>query len=197
MVEAARVLFLENGYEISLDEVASKAGVSKKTLYNHFGTKISLLHAVVSNYSDRFERETAVKDFRSLRDLLLHFAELYQEHSFTMEGIKFYKLIVSDVSRFPEMSAEFYENGIDRVASALTAHLERALGNGQIAPVDTRAAAEQFLGAVTGLVRHRAYAGLGLDGPDVRAAYIAQIVGLFTKALEPEVRPFREDAASA
>lgn len=185
MLGAARDLFLAVGYDINLDEVAARAGVAKKTVYNHFGTKLGLLEAVVEQFGAAFVRDIKLHEGEDLGELLMSYAQLYEEHSFTAEGIQLHKLIVADVSEFPEIAAIFYQNGINRVAAALTAQLDKALIEKRIAPFDTRAAAEQFLGAITGLVRHRALAGLGIDKPAVRSAHLAQVVALFVKGLTP------------
>jgi AcrR family transcriptional regulator len=47
--EAALVLFLRDGYaRTSVDAIAEEAGVSKRTIYNHYGDKESLFLSVVS-----------------------------------------------------------------------------------------------------------------------------------------------------
>jgi AcrR family transcriptional regulator len=46
VLEAARQLFAEQGYEVPLDEIATKAGVGPGTVYRHFPTKQALFQAV-------------------------------------------------------------------------------------------------------------------------------------------------------
>ncbi|WP_279483798.1 helix-turn-helix domain containing protein [Aureimonas sp. SK2] len=48
IMDGARRVFLDRGYsEASMDEVAASAGVSKGTVYKHFGGKEALFEAVV------------------------------------------------------------------------------------------------------------------------------------------------------
>lgn len=48
---AARALFGSSGYELtSMADVARGAGVSRATIYNNFGDKVSLLAAIVEDY---------------------------------------------------------------------------------------------------------------------------------------------------
>ena len=48
ILEAAKVLFLSNGYaSTSMDAVAAEAGVSKLTVYSHFNDKETLFTAAV------------------------------------------------------------------------------------------------------------------------------------------------------
>jgi AcrR family transcriptional regulator len=56
IVAGATVRFLSHGFSrVTMDRLAADLGVSKKTLYQHFGSKEQLLYAVVT----RFLEETA------------------------------------------------------------------------------------------------------------------------------------------
>lgn len=56
ILDGATQVFIELGYEVaSMDKIAEVAGVSKKTVYNHFQSKENLFQAIVA-------------DFLSLRD---------------------------------------------------------------------------------------------------------------------------------
>ncbi|HEX7303602.1 helix-turn-helix domain-containing protein [Lentzea sp.] len=46
VLDAARALFAEQGYDVPLDEIATKAGVGPGTVYRHFPTKQALFQAV-------------------------------------------------------------------------------------------------------------------------------------------------------
>lgn len=185
IIAAATELFLSAGYEINMDEVAARAQVSKRTLYNYFRTKLSLLDAVIRRNGERFVGEMRSRESTDLRTLLTHYATLFETNAFREEGLQLFKLQVADVSKFPDMAAIMYESGINRVVTALKSQLDQALEDGWIQPVDTRVAAEQFIGALTGLVRHRFYAGLGCDLPPVRQQHIRQTVDLFVSGLSP------------
>lgn len=48
VIEAAREAFAEGGYyEISVEDIAARAGVVRSTVYNLFGSKVAVLEAVV------------------------------------------------------------------------------------------------------------------------------------------------------
>ena len=50
ILEAAKTLFMRNGYEgSSMDAIAAEAGVSKLTVYNHFTDKETLFSAAVKS----------------------------------------------------------------------------------------------------------------------------------------------------
>jgi len=49
-VEAARAHFFSHGFRsVTMDDLAEELGVSKKTLYSHFPSKIALLEAVLAD----------------------------------------------------------------------------------------------------------------------------------------------------
>ncbi|WP_406060344.1 TetR/AcrR family transcriptional regulator [Streptomyces sp. NBC_01077] len=52
VVRAARDLFLREGFGVGMDAIAAEAGVSKVTVYNHFGSKEALFTAVVAGVLD-------------------------------------------------------------------------------------------------------------------------------------------------
>lgn len=79
IVEVAREVFREHGYDASLDEVAKRAGVGPGTLYRHFPKRENLLDAVMQSWVDRVT-ETADKALAhegSDRDVLIHWFEEY------------------------------------------------------------------------------------------------------------------------
>src|SRR5437899_12911080 len=50
IVEAARAHFFSHGFRsVTMDDLADELGVSKKTLYAHFASKIALLESVLAD----------------------------------------------------------------------------------------------------------------------------------------------------
>ena len=56
IVEVAREVFREQGYDASLDEVAKRAGVGPGTLYRHFPTRDALLDAIMQGWVLRVDQ---------------------------------------------------------------------------------------------------------------------------------------------
>ena len=47
ILDAAEALFVSDGYELtSVDAISARAGVSKRTVYDHFGDKLTLFRSV-------------------------------------------------------------------------------------------------------------------------------------------------------
>ena len=79
LVEAAREVFREQGYDASLDEVAKRAGVGAGTLYRHFPCRENLIDAVMQSWVEKVTETTdKVLVFEGPpRDLLLAWFEAY------------------------------------------------------------------------------------------------------------------------
>ncbi|MER5307102.1 TetR/AcrR family transcriptional regulator [Streptomyces sp. NPDC002773] len=65
IVRAARALFLREGFGVGMDAIAAEAGVSKVTVYNHFGSKEALFTAVVAGALDEPLADSGAVDSRT------------------------------------------------------------------------------------------------------------------------------------
>jgi AcrR family transcriptional regulator len=79
LIEAARAVFREQGYDASLDEVAKRAGVGAGTLYRHFPSRESLLDAIMQSWVDRVNdsADKVLLHEGTPRDVLLAWFEAY------------------------------------------------------------------------------------------------------------------------
>jgi AcrR family transcriptional regulator len=79
IVEVAREVFREQGYDASLDEIAKRAGVGPGTLYRHFPHRENLLDAVMQSWVDRVNdtTEKALAHEGTDRELLLRWFDEY------------------------------------------------------------------------------------------------------------------------
>ena len=82
IVEVARDVFREQGYDASLDEIAKRAEVGPGTLYRHFPKRENLIDAVMQSWVDRIQgaAEKAVASEQPPRDLLVSWFEDYVGH---------------------------------------------------------------------------------------------------------------------
>ena len=61
-VAKAISILKQEGFRLSLDEMASKMGITKKTLYNNFSSKEELLKECVHAISGDFQRVLSILD---------------------------------------------------------------------------------------------------------------------------------------
>jgi AcrR family transcriptional regulator len=79
IIEVARQVFREQGYDASLDLVAKRAGVGAGTLYRHFATRDDLVDAIMQTWVDNVDQaaEKALACEGTPRDLLLTWFDEY------------------------------------------------------------------------------------------------------------------------
>lgn len=72
ILEQARVQFLRRGYSaFTMDDLAARLGMSKKTLYVHFRSKEAIIRTVIDGFAAEIRRDAE----RLLADQALDFAE--------------------------------------------------------------------------------------------------------------------------
>ena len=78
ILEGAIDVFIEMGYELaSMDQIADTAGVSKRTVYNHFGSKEQLFQAVVGDFLSQRQnlKSNPYRPDQPLAEQLMAFAQ--------------------------------------------------------------------------------------------------------------------------
>ncbi len=137
IVQAARDLFVRDGFErTSVDAIADHAGVSKRTIYNHYEDKRTLFLAVIhETYGAMIEAVYAVID-QHLTDVadpvesLTGFAVEAAMLAFrSPDRSAMIRLMVAEASHFPELQRERMRpfTVTDRLAQRLAAMGERGL----------------------------------------------------------------------
>jgi TetR/AcrR family transcriptional regulator, mexJK operon transcriptional repressor len=113
IVRAALHLFTRDGFErTSVDAIAAEAGVSKRTVYNHYGDKESLFLSVVSDFYDSLIGLVEQIINQHLTDVP---AEALEEHVIAFacdaalmaarspERAALIRLMISEVPHFPQL----------------------------------------------------------------------------------------------
>lgn len=78
-INKAIAVFKQDGLRISLDEVAGKMGITKKTLYNHFSSKDELLKECIQSISSDFQeaaKELDNKDRSAIENMRCAFSQI-------------------------------------------------------------------------------------------------------------------------
>lgn len=145
-------IFLKEGYgRARMDQVHTRLGGSKRTLYNHFPSKEALFEAIVSTVSDRVLaalRPSLGDD--DLRKALIRMGTDYLSVLLSPDGLALYRAMVSEAPHFPELARTFFENGPGRASHHLASFFRDQKANGLLDVEDPQIAAEHFLGAVRG-----------------------------------------------
>lgn len=168
ILAAATRLFLEHGYgAVSMDAIAQEAGVSKQTIYSHFGAKDTLFGAIIHEKCGQLLGPLQAPDARNddpaaaLNGIAQQFLELVLD----AQNMAHFRTIIAESSRFPELAKAFYDAGPRRAADSLADYLAAMDRGGTLRVDDPAAAARQFFAMMRGDLYMRRLLGLGGD-PD-------------------------------
>jgi TetR/AcrR family transcriptional repressor of mexJK operon len=164
ILEAATELFLAEGYgATSIEAVAERARISKRTFYHRFPDKRALFGAVLQRITESLRPPGGVKLFEgdTLEEVLHRLARIMVRAAVTPAALALYRLIVAESRRFPELATALADEGsTTEVIRGIAAHLEADRAAGRINLNSTGFAAAQFLQLVVAVPQRRAL-GLG------------------------------------
>ncbi|MGE0666956.1 MAG: TetR/AcrR family transcriptional regulator [Sphingomonadales bacterium] len=181
MLDAARALFLEQGYDaVSLQDVVARSGGSLSTLYALFGNKRGLLKAVMRTQFERDMREFEGIAGRgaSPAETLVDIALGSQEYLAAPDMIRFMRFVIGESLRSPEFGQKFFENVHLRFLDRYVAMFTRWNDEGLLRITDPDLAARQFVSLVLHDLHVRAIY-TGGDGLAVSRHEAEQAVALF------------------
>lgn len=153
IVLAAKRAFFDHGYaSASIEAIAAAAGVSKVTVYSHFGDKQGLLAAAVENECEKIRSQLLFDDAKgSVRDRLLAFGRSMIAFLSRPEMIRFDQRIAAEAERNPGLGECFLEAGPRRMHRALADLLRREHERGTLVIDDPMQAAEHLAAMCKGL----------------------------------------------
>jgi TetR/AcrR family transcriptional repressor of mexJK operon len=165
VVEAARALFLEKGYvATTMEDVAARAGLTKRTVYNNYGDKNALFTQIVTDtiaVAEAFARDLAaafgVGMTASQLPAALHdLARRLALGIVRPDVIALRRLLIREAHTFPELARDYFDRAPGRVLVAISQGFERLSRAGLLRAPDPRRAAEQFAYLTAGAPLDRA-----------------------------------------
>jgi len=150
ILAAATDVFLKGGYlGTNVDVIAAQSGVSKQTVYKHFGSKealfIEIVASMTSDAGDLVVREAPEPDDSAdVAGFLRAYAEKQLSVVLTPRLLQLRRLVIGEVGRFPDLARVLYERGPQRAVATLTALFARLAGRGLLTIDDPAVAASHF-----------------------------------------------------
>ncbi|BBP72398.1 TetR family transcriptional regulator [Pseudomonas sp. Seg1] len=148
IIQAAIAEFRANGFEItSMDKIAATAGVSKRTVYNHFPSKEELFAEILNQLWTRISAEQSVtydpeQPLRDqLRQMLLAKVQMMADENF----LTLARVAIAATIHSPKRAQNMVERMGER-EEALTVWIRAAQADGRLKPVDPQFAAHQVQG---------------------------------------------------
>lgn len=105
ILQTALDLFYSKGYDaVGVQEIATKSGITKPTLYYYFGSKLGLLTCLLEEYSIPLIKQLEQASItENIQQALLHTAKIFCD--FSVSHQKFYRLMLSLMHCAPDNEA--------------------------------------------------------------------------------------------
>ena len=184
-------MFLSLGYgATSIEAIARRARISKRTFYHRFDDKPELFVAVVHRIIDRLRPPADAPLLEGdLHEILERLAGLILRAVLTPQAIALNRMIVAESARFPKLAAVVTERGVSEEAVRFIAGiLDREARAGKLALDNPMFAAKQLLYMIIALPQRRA---MGFGVPMTSAeidAWTRDVVNLFLNGSRGWVR---------
>ncbi|MEM9097202.1 MAG: TetR/AcrR family transcriptional regulator [Pseudomonadota bacterium] len=178
IIDAAVAEFRERGFAgASMDRVATRAEVSKRTVYNHFESKEALFRAILDLMAESCNAAFAVTYVSGapIEDQIRGLGWAEGKLLTSPDFMKLARMVMGETMRDPELAAEM-NCKLERIA-AFQEFMEAAAADSALAIDDPARAADQFLG----LIKSQAFWPAIHSGEIVSEAEMERIVETTTE----------------
>jgi AcrR family transcriptional regulator len=171
---AGKKVFFQDGYQLaSVDRIAEAAGTTKRTVYDHFGSKEVLFVEVIAFAGDQFVALLPSADDlpEAPADGLRAFAARFADLVSAPDSLRFQRLVIAEAERHPAMGRALYETAVLGAEQVLASYLETCVARGRLRAHDTAATARIVLDVATSGPRMRGLLAManGADATGERA----------------------------
>lgn len=181
ILDAAEAQFLAHGFAATtLDQIATGAGATKRTLYVKIGDKSDLFaHAVRRMLDRRREKLNDAAPTGSVAERLMRFGDTLLAIALDRDVLRLYRLVVAEAPRFRAL-ATLMEEQMTHGARARLAEILRDEGRrGRLTVKDPEIAAELLLTMIVGSAQRSVLFGVKPWNTARRAAWVRAAVALF------------------
>ena len=150
ILEAASELFLQGDFDrVTMDEIANRAGVSKLTVYSHFGEKDVLFAEAVRQFADTFlsPSMTDIAEGLPLEEALYRIASNYYQALMTSQAILGMRMAISHRVQLTPLPSLIWREGPVRVAHSMAQWLAQ---RPDLDPEDPAEAADLLMAMIRG-----------------------------------------------
>ena len=133
-MQAATAIFVAKGYDgTSMDEIATKASVSKQTIYKHFSDKDHLFTEIVLATTQQVDHvvglvANSLDDTQDLARDLERLARTFLDVLMDEGLLQVRRLVISNAGRMPSLGRDWYEQGFRPRPSNACVLLSKACG---------------------------------------------------------------------
>ena len=185
ILDAAKRLFVRDGFDgVSMDQIAAEAGVSKLTVYSHFGDKGNLFSEAVRAHCEEsmpaalFEPAPAVP----LRERPVAIGHAFVAMVMTPDAIAAHRILCAPQVTGSGLADRLWAAGPRPLQASFTAMLERRIRAGELDIPDPPRAASHFFTLLKGEPHSQAVHGLPAGDIGSLDAHVDSVVDMFLRA---------------
>lgn len=148
IIEAAQAAFLEEGYQLaSMDRIALQAGTTKRTVYDHFGSKDALFFAVIAAACRTIVAALPKPEMLPAdpREGLSQFARCIAAVTGAVDSVRLQRLVIAEAERHPHFAGMFYDTALLGAEVALVGYLDRCIAAKRLKPHDSQVSARLLI----------------------------------------------------
>ena len=151
ILDAAVEVMSDRGLSAPMEEIARRAGVSKQTIYNHYGSRAELMRAIVERRVAEIRAPLhAIDAAEHPEDALAAHARVLLQALTRPPGAAFMRIAIAGATETPELARTVYETGPRANRRELAAFIRLENAAGRLDAPDPMQAAEFFGGMVLG-----------------------------------------------
>lgn len=185
ILEAAKRMFTAHGFDgVSMDQIAAEAGVSKLTVYSHFGDKETLFAAAVKSHCEQGLPDTLFAELPDmpLRERLLDIARAFFAMISSPAAIAGHRILCSPQIANSQLPQLFWEAGPKRIQAAFAELLVRRVDAGELDVPDPALASAQFFALLKGEPHAQLVFGCCAVPAEAIEPHLAASVDMFLRA---------------
>jgi AcrR family transcriptional regulator len=150
IVKQASRLFLKKGFgATSMDEISQAAGVSKRTLYNHFPTKKTLFREIVKTEWRKVEyRKIHYPSIHKPEDIFTAIMQHMLKTMYSSRLRDLLRLVIAESTKFPQLKSLHATYGVNPLFDEFATYIEYVSKQGILDVDNFRIAAAQYLGLI-------------------------------------------------
>ena len=163
ILEAAHEILADRGLSAPMSAIARRAGVSKQTIYNHYGAKTDLIRALANRRSKAATASLQAPQEGDPEATLAAYARGLLALVAAPRNYSLMKLTIQSAGELPELAREVYEAGPRAAHRRLAAFLKAEHEAGRLEIGDALEAAEMFSSMAIGHKQIRLLMGLPIE----------------------------------
>lgn len=131
-IAKALLIFKQEGLRLSLDELAEKMSISKKTLYNHFASKEELHSVCMQGLFDEMNQHASLLTVDT-KNAIVCMREAFEGLNTVFQQLS--PLFINDMQRlYPNMAVDGHASDIDLFTRKIRENIEKGIKEGVYNP---------------------------------------------------------------